>query len=214
MTARKPIPATRTPRQASRVAVTLGAGACWLGVLVLGAGAGLALVNPASGGGLAGAVLVIALACAAGVVTFRSSGRTWLLVLTVVCTILYGVAVAMTCVGYVAVHGERYTATVVSSECHQARFGTACTARCARPDGTPLDEDVSVDSKLVPGTAVDLAEDRAGIVETRTAADAGELTFGALLAAAGAIVLAVLFGLAARLRIRYPDRPGKHSRRR
>ncbi|ATY12424.1 hypothetical protein CU254_19680 [Amycolatopsis sp. AA4] len=191
----------------------LRAGASWLGVLVLGAGAGMALVSAAWG---VGAVVVIAVASGAGAVTFRFSGRTWLLVLTVAFAILYGVAVAMTCVGYVSVHGERYTATALSSECHDARSGTACTARFARPDGTLLDEDVSVASKIVPGTAVDLVEDRAGIVETLAAADADAdaLPFDVLFVMACAVGLAVLFGLAGRLRVRYPDRPGRHRRRR
>jgi len=214
MTPRKPAAAADFPRAAAvrRRFAALRAGTGWLGVVVLGAAAGVALASAISGGAVVGAIFGILLSAGAGIAVFTLCERTWMLVLTILFTILYGVAVAVTCVGYVAGHGERYTATVVSSECHRSRNGTTCTARFHRPDGSPLDEDVAVGSKLDPGETVNLVGDRAGIVATHPAdeVDPEALPLDLALAGAGAAVLAVLFGTAGWMGVRHPDRPGRH----
>lgn len=197
---------------------------CWLGVVVLGAGMGLGFVSTSTLAIAAGLVLGLLLAAVAASVAIVVSGRVWLMFPVFVVTCLYIVSAAFTSVGYVAAHGTRYTATAVSSECRKVKGGSACTARLRRPDGTMLEDAVSVSGRMSAGQTVDVVEDPAGIVATHPAdeMDPDALPVDTLLLGAAAVLLAGLFGLAAVLGVRRPvarsasgrkGRSGKASRR-
>jgi hypothetical protein len=177
---------------------------CWVGVMVLGAGMGLGFVSSNTALIAAGLVLGVLLAVVAAAATLIASGRKWPLFPAFLLTCLYIVAAAFTCVGYVAAHGTRYTATAVSAECHRVKGGSACTARLRRPDGTALPDAVPVGERMSPGETVEVVEDPNNIVATHTAdeMDPDALPVDVTLLSAAAVLLAGLFGLTSWLGIR------------
>ncbi|TVT34825.1 hypothetical protein FNH05_26435 [Amycolatopsis rhizosphaerae] len=208
------------PPPSGRV-VALRSAVGWLAVLVLGAVMAVGFVSGSTLAIVAGLVLGLLLAVLAASAAVIMSGRVWLLFPAFLITCLYIASVAVTSVGYLAVHGTRFTATAVSSECHRVKGGHACTARLRRPDGTMLDDAVSVAGRMDVGQTIDVVEDPAGIVATHPAdeLDPVALTVGTVLAGAAAVLLAGLFALAAWLGLRRPkpqtarNRPGRANRR-
>ncbi|MGW4400512.1 hypothetical protein ACWEHA_34905 [Amycolatopsis nivea] len=209
MSTRKPAAARdSTPRKAaaSGRVVALRAGWCWLAVIVLGAAAAVGFVSSSSVAAAAGLLIGVLLAALATSAVFMFSGRGWFLVGGFLLTGCYLVAVGVTAVGYVAVHGDRYRAIAVSSECHRVKGGTACTARVDRPDGTLLVGDLSVKSRMKTGEKVAVVEDRAGIVAPHRAdvLDPDALPVDLMLLSGSAALLAGLFGWSAWLGFRRP----------
>ncbi|WAL63818.1 hypothetical protein ORV05_22845 [Amycolatopsis cynarae] len=226
MPAKKPVAAKGSdgpkPPPSGRV-VALRVAVGWLAVVVLGAGMAVGVVSRSTVATAAGFVLGLLLAALVASAAIIMSGRVWLLFPAFLITCLYIASVSVTSAGYLAVHGTRFTATAVSSECHRVKGGHACTARLRRPDGTMLDDALSVAGRMDAGQTIDVVEDPAGIVATHPAdeLDPGALTVGAILLGAAAFLLAGLFALAAWLGLRKPlpkfqtgrNRTGRTNRR-
>lgn len=205
----------RRPTPASSRVIALRAGLCWLAVVVLGGAAAVGFVSASSVASAAGLIFGLLLAALATSAVFIFSGRGWFLIGGFLLTAFYLVSVGVTSVGYLAAHGDRYSATAVSSECHHVKGGTACTARVNRPDGTLLIEDLSVESRMKTGETVDVVEDPAGIVAPHRAdlLDPGTLRVGLMLLGTSAALLAGLFGWSAWLGFRRPLVIGGKRRR-
>jgi hypothetical protein len=110
-------------------------------------------------------VLGGAIAASVAIVLAR---RVWPLFPTVLATWFCMAMVGLSSLWYLADHGTRVTATVVSTSCQHAKGGgLACAARLRRPDGSLIGDPVAVDDRPDPGDHVDIVEDPAGLLAPR-----------------------------------------------